>query len=214
MTSYIDKFNEYMEKITLFNQTFTNNELSNYNINYKNYLNFIKCKRCLNCKKELNQNDYLIKIPCNCYFCSQNCLQKLFENYIFESNSDKEICCLCSYNYNANDLYKLGLIFSTNNLKKEKEYVIKIFNNLLYKQCSKCGKISDNSLMQPITYVNSINIDDNINFDNNILANSDKLKHFLCLGCLDYLNRTSIAKHNSFQCLLCGINHNDIFQKK
>ena len=67
--------------------------------------------------------------------------------------------------------------------------------------------------MQPITYVDVITIDENNKFD--VLENYDQLNHFLCLGCMDFLNRNKKNKHNnSFQCLLCGINHQDIVTKK
>ena len=114
------------------------------------------------------------------------------------------------------DLYALGLIFQKYDLKEKKEFIIKILNKMLYNQCSKCGKKSDNSLMQPIKFINSITINDNNNSYNIILANCDQLKHFLCLGCMDALNknRRSSNNYNFFQCKICRINHENVLIRK
>ena len=214
--SNVDEFYKHLGIINIFDKEYTANELSKYNIDFIEYIKYIKKQKCLNCKKALPLNNNLIKIPCNCCFCSPICLSNCFKNYIFLKDSDINICCLCSHIYMTEDLYALGLIFQKYDLKEKKEFIIKILNKMLYNQCSKCGKKSDNSLMQPIKFINSITINDNNNSYNIILANCDQLKHFLCLGCMDALNknRRSSNNYNFFQCKICRINHENVLIRK
>ena len=209
---YMRKFLETMDKFSIYNLNVNLSILKN-NIDMNKYLSVIKRNICLNCQKQINTGEFIIEIPCKCCFCSLNCLKLLFSKDIILNKLSSKLCCFCTHIYKPNELYQLGQYFQKFNLIDFSNQIIRIFNKILRTYCAKCKKrYEDNSLMQPISYYEVIDLDKN-NVDNSLkpLGKYSELPHYLCLGCLDYLNQIyKKNKHNHFNCEFCGIEHNEI----
>ena len=209
---YMRKFLETMDKFSIYNLNVNLSILKN-NIDMNKYFSVIKRNICLNCQKQINTGEFIIEIPCKCCFCSLNCLKLLFSKDIILNKLSSKLCCFCTHIYKPNELYQLGQYFQKFNLIDFSNQIIRIFNKILRTYCAKCKKrYEDNSLMQPISYYEVIDLDKN-NVDNSLkpLGKYSELPHYLCLGCLDYLNQIyKKNKHNHFNCEFCGIEHNEI----
>ena len=192
-----------MNKFTISKVNISLNEISKSKFPIEFFLQYVKQKICIYCSKILNQNDFLIIIPCKCAFCSTECLYKFFEDFQLFLKDSINYYCLCMYNYLPKDLYKLGEICLFNNIKNFNiENLILLFNKMIENKCVLCNEHFEKGKMKQIKYDDSIL---NGNFIQSI-GDYKKLKHYLCFNCLNILRN----KNSMIKCDFCDREHINI----
>ena len=153
----------------------------------------IKKNFCIFCLNDIGEEKY--EIPCKCNFCSIDHIKKYFhlKNHIYNKAN---FICICSHEYSNEDMYNIGLFFNEIKLYSLRENAIEFLNrNYLERQCCFCCASIETSNR------NRICIKDFE--DENILGDSNKLKHFICKSCW-YQYQQSVE---TFSCFVCNKNH-------
>ena len=164
--------------------------LNNCEINY-NFDDYkFNCKQffCINCLNKLKvENNYYLKLPCNCVFCSKECFENLFEkdNPILNQNLNENFC-FCSTLYGAKEYISLGKIFSK--IKKEFSKILCLYKKYSPKFCCFCNK---NNGINKI-YTN----------EKKFIKFFEYFEHYLCQNC-------NLKK----KCIFCNLYHNELYIK-
>ena len=156
----------------------------------------IKKKICIFCLNDLEREEEIrYEIPCKCKFCCIEHIKKYFHLKNPFRNKSNYIC-VCSHEYSNEDIYNIGLFFNDNKLYSLREDTIEFLNrNYLEKQCCFCYI----SLKMNEKFRISIKDFE----DENVLGDTNKLKHFICKIC-NFQYRGNV---DNFSCFICNKNH-------
>ena len=205
---YNEKFYPFMNNgLKICNVVFTIEHLKKFSYNFQQYILIIKKKMCLNCQKNFTNNN-VIQVPCNCVFCSINCIKEFYTKYVNLNDINlTNICCLCCIEYSFPLICQLRNLFQKYKLNQFAIKVTNLLNKKLAKNCAKCN--SDLNKIKPISIIyNNNKINSSINQEN--LDEKNSLKHFLCTNCFYNLKKEKKIKEISFSCIYCKKIHYDI----
>ena len=191
------------------------------NLNFDELFTEVRTNICLWCWKNLEKDNYFIKLPCNCKICSKKCFEK-YTKIVEEKNDkvmlkeqendDKEIIimpmneCPCGYEYKLNDF-----VYMIETLQEKKlnscinTYLKQIKNNWKW-DCVFCKK----NFSKKIKYIRFYFKDENL--DKKFKNNKIEYKHSVCEKCaLD--KNIKIGDSMKIFCDFCESEH-DIEQIK
>lgn len=194
------------QTMTLYNnKQYVQDLITLTNYSFMEYINEAKKKICLFCFKTIDSFNCVIKLPCSCYFCSQQCC-KDFYDYFLVHDFDRKVeynlkkylfsSCPCGYKYSFNDFNNLYKNLN-NNLMREN--IRKLLKGKWITTCAKCGcTLNENRYTV-------------FEFKSKKLSefNMKNAKHGLCGRCEQMLKE----KTNYVDCKFCQERH-EILKKK
>ena len=181
------------------------NELINkqgLNIDIYKLFSKIKQKICLICRGNVNNNNNMIKLPCECKFCSEKC----FDVYMQEIDKKNECVndnnlrvvfpmseCFCGYQYKLEDFNNLKTELEKFNNKKHLEIIDNAIECNFVSRCLLCDKLFNS-------------VDKFIN-----LKLKEEKDHLICKKCC-LTNKIDLNNYNDYYnkeifCFFCNKNH-------
>ena len=177
------------EALAIYNKSYNDDKLDRETI-----INEVKKKVCILCWEDLKGEG--IKLPCNCYLCNREDLNKYLRG-LKQSDLNKAFYCNCSKQYNREMLYDLAVLTNEFNLRVIREFV-KYFNTLLSPVCCVCAK-TDNILYYTNDLFSSNDENEKYNSERYFLRN---LRHQLCGECYEKIMNTK-----TIDCKICKKMH-------
>ena len=203
----------------LESKTFFNSEIQG-TVSIRNALNnskfkfddiFLEIRKglCLNCGKNLKgNNDYFIKLPCECRICTQKCFFDYVETLkrilnLYNRNTQylyvkvvNFLECFCGYFYHSFDVFYMIDELGKRKLKKQKEFYQDYIKLIWIWRCMIClNPFENNHMFYRVIF-------DTDKFDKNILKSKKDLKHLLCNTCREKLNNDKVIF-----CRICEFEH-------
>ena len=174
----------------------------------------VRISLCLWCWKNIEENNYFIKLPCNCKLCSKQCFDKYIniveeknDKIIFkEKENEEEIIilpmkeCPCGYEYKLKDFIYMIKILQKKKLNSYiNTYEKQIKNNWKW-ICVFCRK----NYSKKIKFIRIYFKDKNLE---NSIINKIQFKHSICEKCsLD--KKIKIGDNIKIFCNFCESEHN------
>ena len=145
-------------------------------------IHFLKSKICLLCYADINNNSQF-KIKCGCNFCSREHLNHFFKD-IVKNRIRYNYKCICSYEYNLNEVLELCIFLYNNKLYSSEQRYLEHIGNIFSIICCKCGNLKNN--------MKTIIVNESLNYN---------FIHYICNDCINQGNTGTL------HCLICNKNH-------
>ena len=215
-----EKLNNFISKlkvnISMQNNIYLNTAIHNSGFQFKELFFEIRQNMCLYCGACMENNDYILNLPCGCKICKKKCLENYMKK-IEETNKsvlmdekDDFICiipmseCPCGFKYDINSFVEIIDIMRKKGEKEYKKiYEETVKNNWKWK-CMICLE----NFHKNKNYFRLILSDDKID---QRLLNKFELKHLICKTCA--INK-NIENVNKIFCKFCKSKHIIVFIKK
>ena len=200
---YINSFVSNKDPLQyLFKEKNLKVDIDNYNINFKNKLNYntiinnIEKGKCLFSDQETNEKKY--KLPCGCDLCTHFIEYfKNDKNPHFDFSS--RFICKCKNIYSRIQIIKLGLLFYEINDEVTNKIIKNYFHKRSSNNCCFCNKNKNEVIT--INYFFKTDEPDLIN-EKNINKFINSFTHFCCKNCIK-----KIVPNSEFKCEICHIKH-------
>ena len=170
------------------------------NINFENLIKNVKSSICIMCNKPIEyKSKFKIILPCECYICSNICLNDFYKFLTATMIFKEKIICLCGRIYSSNDVFRL--IYNLNFYQINGEEILNFDIKKNQDKCYICLKKMENLMKCEI-------------IDNNLSINSN-MEHIICNSCYNNID----PKNNincEFKCKFCNSQHkfNKIIEKE
>ena len=212
--------------VIIFPNKLTKKFYEAYSLLSDNKKNFLKEKLknfrtslCLGCFKVINKennfvnysekgggekNVFLFKFPCECVFCSSNCLKR-FINAV-PITKIKSFICGCGVEYEYIQLKFLLYFAISHNLIKFKNEILRYMYEIIKNKCCKCN--IEIPLVQGKK--NNVNIMEITDVEAEKIFGIHIFNHLICEKCV----KSKEISKNKFYCNLCSSEHSIITKKK
>ena len=183
------------------------NKYFNNQIYIQNIIPNIKKNYCLNCYNKITSNNKII-IPCNCCFCSINCLNENFtkKNLLNMNRKTKDFMCQCSNIYQESQIINLIFLFNNLNNKELYEKCLNLFKKITENKCSKCMINIKENKNTPV-YIQCKNISMDVNWKK---IGDVNFNHLLCENCYKNITNPGLfnqTKNKNYFCVFCKNEH-------
>ena len=170
------------------------------NINFENLIKNVKSSICIMCNKPIEyKSKFKIILPCECYICSNICLNDYYKFLTTTMIFKEKIICLCGKIYSSNDVFRLMNNFNFYQINGEELLNFYIKKN--QDKCYICLKKMENLMKCEI-------------IDNNLSINSI-MEHIICNYCYKKIEPKKNID-SEFKCQFCNSQHkfNKIIEKE
>ena len=170
------------------------------NITFESIIKSVKSSICIMCNKPIEyKSKFKIILPCECYICSNICLNDFYKFLTATMIFKEKIICLCGRIYSSNDVFRL--IYNLNFYQINGEEILNFCIKKNQDKCYICLKKMENLMKCEI-------------IDNNLSINSN-MEHIICNSCYNIID----PKNNincEFKCKFCNSQHkfNKIIEKE
>ena len=180
--------------------------INNTKYKFKDIFLDVRSKLCVNCGENLkSQNDYFIKLPCECRICTKQCFLNYmkFLKHFFAFKEENDIIkylhiltCFCGYTYHTYDIISIIEELDKRKLKEQKELYQNYIKNMWIWICMGCYKpFNSKEKFHRVIF-------DTDKLDKNILKSKKELKHLLCDSC-----KKKIKDAKVIFCSICEFEH-------